>query len=96
MIEVEIGSWIMPPWQILAFVLFMLVWSTVWKGIALWRAAHNSHLKWFIVILIVQTAGILEIIYILFFSKKTKKHHPEHPEHHEHHAPEHKKVALLK
>ena len=45
------------------------VWSGVWKGFALWRAARNSHLAWYIVMLIVNTAGILEMIYIFAVSK---------------------------
>ena len=45
------------------------VWSAIWKAIALWKAARNSHLGWYIVMLIVNTLGILEIIYILAFSK---------------------------
>ncbi len=46
------------------------VWSMVWKGIALWRAGRNAHLAWFIVLFIVNTLGILEIIYIFAFSRK--------------------------
>ncbi len=47
-----------------------LVWSMVWKGIALWRAGRNDHLAWFIVLFIVNTLGILPIIYIFAFSRK--------------------------
>ena len=47
-----------------------VVWSMVWKGIALWRAGRNAHLVWFIVLFIVNTLGILEIIYIFAFSRK--------------------------
>jgi len=47
-----------------------VVWSLAWKGVALWRAARNSHLVWFIVLLIVNTLAILEIIYIFAFSQK--------------------------
>ena len=52
--------------------LFFLAvaWSAVWKGIALWRAGRNGSLIWFIVLLVVNTLGILEIIYIFGFSKK--------------------------
>ena len=53
--------------------IVLLMWSTIWKGFALWRAVKNNHLVWFIVLLIVNTAGILEIIYLLFFGKKVKK-----------------------
>ena len=55
------------------WLLPLLVWSAVWKGIALWRAARNGSLAWFIVMLVVNTAGILEIVYILAFSRKVAK-----------------------
>jgi len=47
-----------------------LVWSMAWKGIALWRAGRNDHLAWFIVLFVVNTLGILPIIYIFAFSRK--------------------------
>lgn len=52
--------------------LFILLaaWSLIWKAIAAWRAARNNHLAWFIAIFVVNTIGLLEIIYLLFFSKK--------------------------
>jgi methionyl-tRNA synthetase len=48
----------------------LAAWELVWKGIALWKAGRNRQLAWFVVILILNTAGILEIIYILFFQRK--------------------------
>jgi len=45
------------------------VWSIVWKGLALWKSAMKKHVLWFILLLIVNTAGILEILYIFVFSK---------------------------
>ena len=50
-------------------VLF-LTWTIFWKGWALWVAARNGAKIWFIVMLVLNTAGILEILYIFFFSKK--------------------------
>ena len=47
-----------------------VVWSMVWKAIALWRAGRNGHLVWFIVMFIINTLGILEIIYIFAFSRR--------------------------
>lgn len=47
----------------------VLIWSLVWKGLALWKAAGKKHKIWFIIILIVNTVGILEILYIYLFSK---------------------------
>ncbi len=52
------------------YIYLLVLWVLPWKGIALWRAAKNSHKKWFIAILILNTLAILEIIYIFFFSKK--------------------------
>ena len=60
------------PWAALTF-LFLMAWSLAWKGIALWKSAQNNQTSWFVVLLIVNTIGILEIIYILFFSKKNQK-----------------------
>lgn len=50
------------------YVLF-LVWSLVWKGIALWKSATKRHLVWFIILLLVNTLGILEILYIFYLNR---------------------------
>lgn len=42
----------------------LALWSLAWKGLALWRAAEKKSKPWFIVLLILNTAGILEIIYL--------------------------------
>lgn len=56
-------------------ILFSIiaVWSLVWKGLALWKSSKKNHLIWFIVLLIVNTLGILEILYIFLFSKMSLK-----------------------
>jgi hypothetical protein len=59
----------MPIW-IAWFLLLVALWVTPWKGVALWRAAGNKQLVWFICLLIFNTLAILEIIYIFGFSKK--------------------------
>jgi len=52
------------------FVFFLLViWSIIWKGMALWKAAQLRSKIWFVVLLVVNTAGILEILYLYVFSK---------------------------
>jgi len=61
--------------QILAnpVLLFLIaIWTLFWKGWALWRAAKNDQRNWFIAILIINTLGILEIIYLNWFSKKKR------------------------
>lgn len=54
-------------------MIILALWSIPWKGWALWRAAKNNQLPWFIIFMIVNTVGILEIIYIFLISKKTKE-----------------------
>jgi hypothetical protein len=46
------------------------IWELVWKGIALWKCGRNNQLAWFIAILILNTVGLLPIVYLLFFQKK--------------------------
>ena len=56
---------------VLVFVI--AIWTLVWKGLALWKSARKSHMIWFIVLLIVNTIGILDILYIYIFSKWGEK-----------------------
>ncbi|MDX9913747.1 MAG: DUF5652 family protein [Candidatus Moranbacteria bacterium] len=53
----------------LIWLIPLLIWELVWKGIALWKAAKNNQLNWFTALLILNTVGILPIIYIQFFQK---------------------------
>ncbi|MEK7464484.1 MAG: DUF5652 family protein [Patescibacteria group bacterium] len=48
----------------------ILIWSLYWKGMAMWKAAHHKHKWWFVALLITNTAGILDLLYIHYFSKK--------------------------
>lgn len=57
------------PWVLVMFMA-LAIWTIIWKGTALWKAAQNKSVSWFVVLLLVNTMGILEIIYIFFFSKK--------------------------
>ena len=49
-----------------------VLWTLVWKGLALWRAAGLRQRSWFIALLIINTLGILEIIYLFFVSRNYK------------------------
>ena len=51
------------------FMILLLAWTLYWKGQALWKAARANQLNWFIALLIINTAGILEIIYIYYISR---------------------------
>jgi methionyl-tRNA synthetase len=48
----------------------LVVWSVIWKGLALWKSARLSNKWWFIILLVVNTVGILDIIYIYFVARK--------------------------
>lgn len=56
------------PW-----VVLVLLWSLVWKGLALWRAARRGETAWYVVLLIINTIGILEIIYYFLVAKSDEK-----------------------
>jgi hypothetical protein len=49
-----------------------MIWSLAWKGFALWRSAELRQKYWFIAILLINTLGILEIIYLFFVAKNYK------------------------
>jgi methionyl-tRNA synthetase len=53
------------------FILY--IWSLIWKGLALWKAADLKQKNWFVAMLILNTIGILEIAYLFFFAKKKMK-----------------------
>ena len=60
-----------PTWiHVYGPILFLLVvWSIFWKGLSLWHSGKKAQGKWFVVLLILNTAGILDIIYLFFVLK---------------------------
>jgi hypothetical protein len=54
----------------LILITVITIWSTLLKGIALWGAANLKQRNWFIVMLIVNTIGILELVYLFRFATK--------------------------
>ncbi|GIS40288.1 MAG: hypothetical protein Ct9H90mP13_01340 [Pseudomonadota bacterium] len=40
------------------WIIPLIIWSAVWKLIALWKAARNRQLVWFICLAIFNTAGV--------------------------------------
>jgi len=51
-------------------VAVIFAWSMFWKGISLWRAGKENQRNWFIALLLINTIGILEIIYLFRFAKR--------------------------
>ena len=50
--------------------LLIALWVLPWKAVALWKAVKNDSKPWFVALLILNTLGILEILYIFIFGKK--------------------------
>ena len=69
------GALMMPfgSWGWTGFSL-LLIWSLVWKGLALWKSARREESVWFVALLVLNTLGILEILYLFVFSRDRKKH----------------------
>ncbi len=66
------------PW-----IIFLLLWIIIWKALALWQAARNNQKIWFVALLIVNTLGLLEIIYLIIYHwpKRAKPINPLAPKH---------------
>jgi hypothetical protein len=47
-----------------SFIILLLLWSIFWKGLALWHGARRGKVWWFVIFLFLNTAGILEIIFL--------------------------------
>lgn len=50
--------------------ILVLLWSILWKGIALWKAARRRQLVWYVALVIINTVGILPIIYIFLLAPR--------------------------
>lgn len=57
------------PYFVIIFY-FLIIWSLIIKGIALYHAARHEEKIWFIGLLFINTLGILEIIYLFFLSNE--------------------------
>jgi len=51
-------------------IVLISLWTLPWKGWALWKSARKKERVWFVALLVLNTLGILEILYIFFFSKQ--------------------------
>lgn len=60
---------IVPPGVLLAVLVALLLLTTVLKAFALWHAARNNQTFWFVALLVLNTLGILEVVYLVAFRK---------------------------
>lgn len=59
-----------PFFSFMPFILPLVLLELVLKGFALWKAARNNELYWFIAILVLNTFGILPAVYLLLHRNK--------------------------
>jgi len=59
------------PTSVSLIIVIITLWSIPWKIYAVWIAAKNDHKWWFLALLFLNTAAILELIYIFKIAKKT-------------------------
>ena len=66
-----------PDWALALFaflgplIVIVVLWTLFWKGLALWHSGRRGQYWWFVILLVVNTAGILEIIYLFGIAKLT-------------------------
>ena len=52
-------------------LIILALWTIPWKIYAVWLACKHNQKKWFVVLLLINTVGILEIFYIFKIAKKS-------------------------
>lgn len=57
----------------LVMIVVASVWSLIWKAVALYRAGSLRHKGWFTALFFINTLGILEILYVAYFSKTERR-----------------------
>ena len=57
-----------PLWVIISIT----IWEGAWTAIAMWKAAKNNHLIWFVVFFLVNLLAIPEIIYLVVTRKQAR------------------------
>ena len=50
-------------------IIPLLAWVTFWKGLGLWESARKKQLTWFVILLLINTLGLLEISYIYYLNR---------------------------
>lgn len=67
-------DWLVKTFDPASPLLYIVIsWAVLWKGIALWVAARNRQRLMYILLLIVNSVGIFEILYLIFL-RKDKNH----------------------
>ena len=48
----------------------VIAWSLAWKGASLWRAARNGSKPWFVTLLLTNTLGVLDAVYLFALDRR--------------------------
>ena len=59
--------------SLILIILLITVWDLIWKIIALWKSARRDQKVWFIFLAIINSVGILHIIYLLMHKDQSEK-----------------------
>ncbi|OGM29824.1 hypothetical protein A2801_00145 [Candidatus Woesebacteria bacterium RIFCSPHIGHO2_01_FULL_41_10] len=59
--------------QMIILVVVVSLFDLVMKAIALWKAARARQKYWFIALLLLNTVGVIPLIYIFFVNKRASK-----------------------
>ncbi len=51
----------------LPVIAIVVLWTLAIKGYALWQAARHGQKEWFVALLVINTLGILELVYLGWF-----------------------------
>ncbi len=51
----------------------VIAWTIAWKGVSLWRAARNDCKPWFVALLLSNTMGILDAVYLFGVDGKRRR-----------------------
>lgn len=58
---------------LILIILLVTVWDLIWKIFALWKSARRDQKVWFIFLAIINSVGILPIIYLLLYIDRPEK-----------------------
>ncbi len=46
-------------------LVVLVLWDSVWKLLAMWKAAQKKEVVWFILLAVINTVGLLPIAYLI-------------------------------
>ncbi|MFF1635293.1 DUF5652 family protein [Leifsonia sp. NPDC058248] len=54
----------MPPPAARGLIIAAVAWTLAWKGVSLWQAAKDDSKPWFVTLLVTNTLGVLDAVYL--------------------------------